>query len=85
VLAGNADKKDTLKQAEIIASKVRGLSIHHPRSSVDRFVTVSFAVASGVPSAEFTAAELLEEATKQLTNQSDSSDISLGSAGSTLV
>jgi PleD family two-component response regulator len=49
-----------------IAAKVRGLSIHHPRSRADRFVTVSFGAASAVPSAALSASDLLQQAEEQV-------------------
>jgi diguanylate cyclase (GGDEF)-like protein len=66
VLVGNSEKQHVATLAENIAAKVRGLAIHHPRSPVDRFVTVSYGVASGTPSAELHAADLLVQATGQL-------------------
>jgi two-component system cell cycle response regulator len=40
---------DTVKFAETILTRVTDLAIHHPRSSVSRFVTVSAGVASTIP------------------------------------
>jgi diguanylate cyclase (GGDEF)-like protein len=52
-LIGNADESQAIELAARIAGKVRKLSIHHPRSRADRFITLSFGVASEVP--EWTA------------------------------
>jgi diguanylate cyclase (GGDEF)-like protein len=49
VLMGEADAVQAAQLAERIAARVRGLAIHHPRSAGDRFVTVSYGVASVVP------------------------------------
>lgn len=49
VLMGEADEAQAAELAGRIAAKVRGLAIHHPRSMDDRFVTVSYGVASVVP------------------------------------
>lgn len=52
--------------AASIAGKVRGLSIHHPRSLVDRFVTVSYGFAAMVPAEAATANTLVEAASEKL-------------------
>jgi diguanylate cyclase (GGDEF)-like protein len=62
VLIGKCDAKDAQKLADAIADKVRGLAIHHPRSDVDRFVTISYGVESVVPVSGLTAASLIEKA-----------------------
>jgi len=49
VLMGEADEAQAAELAGRIAEKVRGLAIHHPRSMHDRFVTVSYGVASVIP------------------------------------
>jgi diguanylate cyclase (GGDEF)-like protein len=66
VLIGNSEAVDSTRLAENIASKVRGLSIHHPRSPVDRFVTISFGVASVVPASTQNAAALVEQAVQDM-------------------
>ena len=62
VLMGEADRAQAEDLAQQIASRVRGLAIHHPRSLRDRFVTVSFGVASMVPGSGNSGLELLEAA-----------------------
>jgi PleD family two-component response regulator len=62
VLVGYDDDGNAAKLGERIADKVRGLSIHHPRSQADRFVTVSFGVASAVPTAKLSAASFVQRA-----------------------
>ncbi len=49
VLTAGSDEKQLLEFAKNIAEKVRLLAIHHPRSPVDRFATVSYAVAAQTP------------------------------------
>jgi diguanylate cyclase (GGDEF)-like protein len=66
VLIGNGDEANTLRMAEDITAKVRGLSIHHPRSPVDRFITVSFGVASVVPASSQSATTLVEQAQQNM-------------------
>lgn len=46
VLIGGASEAQARDFAEQIAARVRILAIHHPRSELDRFVTVSWGVAS---------------------------------------
>jgi diguanylate cyclase (GGDEF)-like protein len=78
-LVGNASEKDALRLADMIATKVRGLSIHHPHSPVDRFVTVSYSVASGVPSADLEAADLVDKASSGLALPANNSGLSFKS------
>jgi diguanylate cyclase (GGDEF)-like protein len=66
VLIGNTETVDSTRLAENIASKVRGLSIHHPRSPVDRFVTVSFGVAAVIPVGSQNANTLVEQALEDM-------------------
>jgi diguanylate cyclase (GGDEF)-like protein/PAS domain S-box-containing protein len=48
-LIGTAEEQAAAQFAAQIARKIRELAIHHPRSPVARFVTVSFSIASAVP------------------------------------
>jgi diguanylate cyclase (GGDEF)-like protein len=66
VLIGNSEEVNASRLAESMAAKVRGLSIHHPRSPVDRFVTVSFGVASVVPSKTQNASTLIDQAVQDM-------------------
>lgn len=56
------DGAQASKFAEIIVSRVRDLAIHHPRSTVSRYLTVSAGVASLVPTQESTPNQLIESA-----------------------
>jgi diguanylate cyclase (GGDEF)-like protein len=50
------------EHAEHIASRVRALAIHHPRSRTGRYLTVSVGVATGVPPRDRGSEALLEAA-----------------------
>jgi len=62
VLVAESDEAKVREFSVAIAAKVRGLSIHHPRSSADRFITVACGVASAVPGGSDTANTLIEKA-----------------------
>ncbi len=65
VLISDADEEQAKACANRVAKKVRDLAIHHPRSTVERFVTVSYGVASEVPAWTKNSILLLEEAERQ--------------------
>lgn len=67
ILIGESDDERATVLANRIAAKVRGLSVHHPRSPVDRFVTVSFGVASLVPGQGDAHTTLTDKAEQGLT------------------
>lgn len=54
VLSHASDEDSVLEFAERIAASVRDLGLHHPRSSVSKFVTVSFEVGMSTSAAEGT-------------------------------
>jgi len=62
VLAGSSNLPQVEAFAADIAERVRQLAIHHPRSPVARFVTVSAGAASLVPAKVQGAEDLLDEA-----------------------
>jgi diguanylate cyclase (GGDEF)-like protein len=66
VLVAQSDEEKVREFSITIAAKVRGLSIHHPRSSADRFITVSSGVASVVPGSQDSIDTLIERATLAL-------------------
>lgn len=66
VLIGGAEEDRVIAFAERIAQRVRDLAIHHPRSQLARYVTVSWSVASEVPSAMAEEPGLLEDAEAQV-------------------
>src|SRR5450432_2928678 len=51
---------------ELMAERVRDLRIHHPRSAVLRYVSVSVGVCAAVPDPADSPADLLEKSQKQL-------------------
>jgi len=69
VLITRGDEQKAAEMATNIAGKVRGLSIHHPRSPVDRFVTVSFGVATAVPTSSGSVSTLVEKTEENLAKQ----------------
>lgn len=62
VLIGGAEEATVSAFAERIAQRVRDLAIHHPRSQLARYVTVSWSVASEIPAAGAEEPCLLEDA-----------------------
>lgn len=66
VIIGGAEEDRVIAFAERIAQRVRDLAIHHPRSQLARYVTVSWSVASEVPSATAEEPGLLEDAEAQV-------------------
>lgn len=62
VLIGSSDTDQAVSLAERVAAKVRSLAIHHPRSQMTRFVTVSYGVASEIPPWSESYTGLLERA-----------------------
>lgn len=71
VLVAQGDEAKVAEFATSIGAKVRGLAIHHPRSPVDRFVTVSVGVASLTPTVSNSPDDLIERASKNLIKQED--------------
>jgi diguanylate cyclase (GGDEF)-like protein len=69
VLVAQGDENKVADFATSIGAKVRGLAIHHPRSPVDRFVTVSIGVASMLPGAGNGPENLIEKSIKKLKEQ----------------
>jgi len=67
VIIGGAEEGVVAAFAERIAQRVRDLAIHHPRSQLARYVTVSWSVASEVPSATADEPGLLEDAEARVT------------------
>lgn len=62
VLIGGAEEERVAAFAERIAQRVRDLSIHHPRSQLARYLTVSWSLASEIPAALAEEPGLLEDA-----------------------
>lgn len=70
VLIGSANVDQAVALAERVASKVRSLAIHHPRSAVARFVTVSYGSFAEVPAWSESCARLIQRAESELTSSS---------------
>jgi diguanylate cyclase (GGDEF)-like protein len=62
VLVGGPEEATVKAFAERIAQRVRDLAIHHPRSQLARYVTLSWSVASEIPGATADEPGLLEDA-----------------------
>lgn len=62
VLISGAEEERVAAFAERIAQRVRDLAIHHPRSQLARYVTLSWSVASEIPLATAEEPGLLEDA-----------------------
>jgi diguanylate cyclase (GGDEF)-like protein/PAS domain S-box-containing protein len=58
--------EQALRVGQLMAERVRELRIHHPRSAVLRYISVSVGVCATVPSASDGPAELLQRAQQQL-------------------
>jgi diguanylate cyclase (GGDEF)-like protein/PAS domain S-box-containing protein len=61
-LTTGIDLAQATKLAELVLARVRDLAIHHPRSSVSRFVTASAGVVSWVPPQTAQSTELFDAA-----------------------
>jgi diguanylate cyclase (GGDEF)-like protein/PAS domain S-box-containing protein len=59
-------QEQAMRVAQMMTERVRDMRIHHPRSSVLRYVSVSVGVCAAVPEAEEAPAGLLEKAQAQL-------------------
>jgi two-component system cell cycle response regulator len=58
--------EQALRVGQLMAERVRDLRIHHPRSAILRYVSVSVGVCAAVPDAADSPAGLLEKSQKQL-------------------
>ncbi len=69
VLIGGSEEERVAEFAERIAQRIRDLAIHHPRSQLARYVTVSWTLASEVPGAMAEESCLLEDAEARITGK----------------
>ena len=67
-LAARLDSEEAAAHGVSLASRVRGLHMHHPRSPHDRIVTLSVGVAHGVPERGTTAESFLGTAQAALSD-----------------
>ncbi|HEY2683628.1 MAG TPA: diguanylate cyclase [Steroidobacteraceae bacterium] len=58
--------EQAFRLGQTMAERVRDMRIHHPRSAVLRYISISVGVSAHVPQAEDQAAMLLERAQRQL-------------------
>jgi two-component system cell cycle response regulator len=58
--------EQALRVGQLMAERVRDLRIHHPRSAVLRYISVSVGVCAGIPGASDSPSELLQKAQQQL-------------------
>jgi diguanylate cyclase (GGDEF)-like protein/PAS domain S-box-containing protein len=57
---------EALRVGQLMAERVRDLRIHHPRSAVLRYISVSVGVCAAIPGASDSPSELLQKAQQQL-------------------
>jgi diguanylate cyclase (GGDEF)-like protein len=74
VLIGGVDEGRAATFAERIAQRIRDLAIHHPRSQLARYVTVSWTLASEVPNVLADEPNLLEDAEARITGTPSADD-----------
>jgi two-component system cell cycle response regulator len=58
--------EQALRVGQLMAERVRDLRIHHPRSAVLRYISVSVGVCAGTPGASDSPSDLLQRAQQQL-------------------
>jgi two-component system cell cycle response regulator len=58
--------EQALRVGQLMAERVRDLRIHHPRSAVLRYISVSVGVCATIPGASDSPSELLQKAQQQL-------------------
>jgi diguanylate cyclase (GGDEF)-like protein/PAS domain S-box-containing protein len=64
--APGLNQEHAFRLAQTMAERVRDMRIHHPRSAVLRYISISVGVQASVPSAEESPSILLERAQQQL-------------------
>ena len=58
--------EQALRVGQLMAERVRDLRIHHPRSAVLRYISISVGVCAGTPGASDSPSDLLQRAQQQL-------------------
>jgi two-component system cell cycle response regulator len=58
--------EQALRVGQLMAERVRDLRIHHPRSAVLRYISISVGVCAGTPAASDSPSDLLQKAQQQL-------------------
>jgi len=64
--APGLSQEQALAMGQLMAERVRELRIHHPRSTVLRYISISVGVCAAVPGSEDSAAALVERSQQQL-------------------
>jgi diguanylate cyclase (GGDEF)-like protein/PAS domain S-box-containing protein len=64
--APGLSNEQALRVGQLMAERVRDLRIHHPRSAVLRYISISVGVCSAIPEAADSPASLLQKAQLQL-------------------
>ena len=64
--APGLSQEQALRLGQTMAERVRDLRIHHPRSAVLRYISISVGVCACIPEGEESAAGLLERSQLQL-------------------
>ena len=64
--APGINSEQALRMGELMAERVRDLRIHHPRSSILRYVSISVGVSAAVPEAADNPSDLMQKSQKQL-------------------
>lgn len=70
-LTTGLDLEQASRFAEVVLGRIRDLAIHHPRSTVSRYVTASAGVVSLVPSHDTTPQKLYDAALRALKDAKD--------------
>jgi len=65
-VAPGLNEEQAMNMGQLMAERVRELRIHHPRSAVLRYISVSVGVCAAVPRPEDSAAALVEKSQQQL-------------------
>ncbi len=79
VIMGSTDEAQVTSVAEHVVSKVRSLAVHHPKSTTDRFVTISYGIATETPEWTASSSTLLDRAEESLrANPADESNKAAG-------
>jgi two-component system cell cycle response regulator len=65
-LTTGMDLTQASKLADVVLGRVRDLAIHHPRSTISRYVTATAAVVSLVPAHDFTVERVYDSALRAL-------------------
>jgi diguanylate cyclase (GGDEF)-like protein/PAS domain S-box-containing protein len=64
--APGLSNEQALQVGQLMAERVRDMRIHHPRSAVLRYISVSVGVCAAIPGAEDSPTNLLQKAQQQL-------------------